>query len=182
MNLIKDDMRFNGIFYSFFNQNHIRKLLFIQVMILWSFLDVNAQIDWLQDNNFQLQAIPVLAELKAQKNKNEFEIIVYGRLKPGQYIYSTYTSGKDSPIPSRLYLIQPKAEKIEVVSESETISIFDEMFHKELKVHKNDFLISQKFKLVNPKTMHIVKGIFKYQVCTSKICSLPLQSPFLIEK
>jgi len=56
------------------------------------------------------------------------------------------------------------------------------MFHKELKVHKNDFLISQKFKLVNPKTMHIVKGIFKYQVCTSKICSLPLQSPFLIEK
>ena len=181
MNVIQVDVRFSVIVCYLINQNQIRKLLFILVMTLWSFFDVNAQVDWLQDNSFQLQAIPVLAELKVQENNSEFEIIVYGRLKPGQYIYSTYTSGKDSPIPSRMFLILPKAKKTKVISESETVSIFDEMFHKALKVHKNDFLISQKFKLVDFKTIQIVKGIFKYQICTNKICSLPLQSPFLIE-
>jgi len=175
-------MSVNSTFYYILKQNQIRNLLLIMLIILWNFLDAYAQSNWLQDDSFQLKAISVLVELKEQINENEFEIIVYGRLEPGQYIYSTYTSGKDSPIPSRIYLIQPKAEKKEAISESKTVSVFDEMFHKELQVHKNDFLISQKFKLIGSDANKTVKGIFKYQICSTKICSLPLQSPFIIEK
>lgn len=173
-------MRFRRNVFSVFRRYQILKLFYFTILVLGLTQKSNAQSDWFQDSEFLLQPLSIVAELKHLKNKYEFEIIVYGRLKWGQYIYSTFTSGKDSPIPSRIFLIQPKAEKIEGIGESETITVYDEMFHKEVSVHQNDFLISQKFKLLDFETLQSVKGLFKYQICTNKICSLPLQSSFLI--
>jgi hypothetical protein len=180
MTKVLDVMRLKCIAFTISKRCQILKLFCFLILTLSAINDVNAQSEWFQDSEFLLQPISIVAELRKLKNKQEFEITVYGRLKRGQYIYSTFTSGKDSPIPSRIFLIQPKAKKIEGINESETVLMFDEMFHKELKIHKNDFLISQSFKLLKFETLLPCKGLFKYQICTNKICSLPLQSSFLI--
>lgn len=141
-----------------------------------------AQTDWLQNNNIFLEPISILGEIIKRPNSKKFEIIIFGRLKPGQYIYSTFVKGEDSPIPSQIFLIQPGAKKTKAAEESKTISKFDDIFGRNLQVHKNDFMIKQEYQLISSETILKAKGVFKYQICTSKICSLPIQSAFDIIK
>lgn len=105
---------------------------------------------------------------------------IFGRIDRGYHLYSVRQQGDFSPNPTKIIIIDPLLTATSGVDESATLLIHDEAFDEPLRVHKNDFWISQRYQLdeqTKPGIYHLT-GYLIYQICDNRICSLPLKIHF----
>ncbi len=105
---------------------------------------------------------------------------LHGRVSNGFHIYSVEHQGKFSPEPTTFYLDDKRVIPSDELKESTTSEVNDEAFGMRLRVHKGDFWISRQFTVMESLigTRKPVHGMFIYQICSEKICSLPIRKEF----
>ena len=114
------------------------------------------------------------------KNGETTTLTILGRVGERLHIYSVFPQGEFTPKPTKVLLETRWLSKIHATTESEPTNIYDQAFDLSLKIHKNDFWISNKYILSNVaySGKKVVDGYLIYQICDNRICSLPTKSYF----
>lgn len=102
-----------------------------------------------------------------------------GNIKPGTHIYSIQQAGTSSPVPTSMRILSDWMEQ-KGSEESPPQTVFDQVYQRVLKVHKNQFYIRQEYKIFPfaKPGKHYMKGELTYQTCDNRICSLPKKESF----
>jgi hypothetical protein len=116
-------------------------------------------------------------------DQTEADLILYGRVQSGRHIYSIRSQGEYGPEPTRLFIEGLSLEPVSELMESDPSIKYDGAFEVPLRVHQNDFQIRRRFRLGNPiqPGLYPVNGYLRFQICSDKLCSLPLIKPFTSE-
>lgn len=127
-------------------------------------------------------SVPVFAEIShgTLSAGSQFTIRIVGRIDSDSHLYSVKPQGEFAPKPTELVVTNGFLSAVSSASESPTVLVIDDAFDIPLKVHKNDFWISRRY-LVKQDTkpgLYRVEGFLRYQICSFRICSLPLKSHF----
>lgn len=139
-------------------------------------------LDQAGSKNILETSIPVIVEIDpvVVKPGEKLTIRLVGRIDEEIHLYSINPQGEFAPEPTRLVVraafLTPSSE----TAESKTRLIIDEAFEMPLRVHKNDFWVSRQYR-VNSRLVpgkYDINGYLTYQICSQRICSLPLQSNF----
>ncbi len=127
-------------------------------------------------------SVPVVAEISPElvTAGGVLTIRVFGRIRQNQHLYSVSKQGEFSPDPTKIVVNNRYLSTVSGVKESPTILIIDKAFDLALQVHKREFWISQRYQ-INPTAkpgVRQISGYLLYQICSHRICSLPLKSFF----
>jgi hypothetical protein len=111
---------------------------------------------------------------------NETELVIYGRVAPQQHIYSIRPQGEFGPEPTAVVIEGTLLEPVSEPMESEPIRLYDGAFDTPLWVHRDRFEIRRRYRLSGPipPGEYRVYGTLQYQICSDRMCSLPLKTPF----
>lgn len=129
------------------------------------------------------QTVPVFAKIvpKSIFPGEELSLQIIGRIDQDRHLYSIRQQGEFAPNPTRIVITSPFVTATSKMDESPTVLINDEAFETPLQVHKNDFWISRRYHLlkkIEPGSYQLT-GYLLYQICSNRICSLPLKSHFI---
>jgi len=107
-------------------------------------------------------------------------LTILGRVGKRYHIYSVFPQGEFAPKPTEVFLENQWLSKINSTTESETTNIHDQAFDLSLKIHQNDFWISNEYVLSNVTHpgKNVIDGYLTYQICDNRICSLPTKRYF----
>ncbi len=127
-------------------------------------------------------SVPVIAEVfpAAISPGGLLTIRIVGRIEQDSHLYSIRPQGEFAPDPTKLIVTAGFLSPVSSTDESSTNLVIDDAFDLPLQVHKKDFWISRQY-IVNKKTKpgsYHVAGYLLYQICSQRICSLPLKSRF----
>lgn len=116
-------------------------------------------------------------------NKRRFTLILTGKISPGSHIYSVREQGQLGPVPTGIEVKSKILKRVGGVSESPTETLYDVTFGDLLKIHKNQFYLTQVYQIFPyaKPGKHYMKGEFIYQICDNRICSLPMKKQFRFE-
>lgn len=132
----------------------------------------------LADQIFEIYAEAIPNEIK---NGETFRLKLWGRVAEGYHIYSIKSQGQFAPEPTQMIVASESISAASPLNESDTVIVYDEAFKEQLRVHKHDFWLEQIFRVSMPAKggSYEVKGDLIYQLCSQRVCSLPLSKPFL---
>jgi|GEM_PF-1121810 len=131
------------------------------------------------------RSILIIAEVRpaAVIPGEELTLRIIGRTESGYHLYSIRKQGEYAPDPTKIVVKNPFLTSSSEMKESPTVLVIDEAFEMSLQVHKGDFWISRSFLMnkMTPPGSYRISGYLLYQVCSSRICSLPLKKRFNTE-
>jgi hypothetical protein len=158
--------------------------------VYWSLLAVEGfaqstlSIDDLGPTPLSGQLFEIYAEAIPNEIRNgaSVRLKLWGRVAENYHIYSIQSQGQFGPEPTQLIMNTGWLAAESDLTESETVWVQDTAFNERLRVHKNDFWLEQHFRLSKQKNQgdHELTGDLVYQICSLRICSLPLTKPFTI--
>lgn len=127
-------------------------------------------------------SVPVIAEVSPESVTagGFLTIRVFGRISQNQHLYSVNKQGDFSPDPTKIVVNNRYLSTVSGAKESPTILIIDKSFDLALQVHKREFWISQRYQIIPTAKPGVrqIRGYLLYQICSHRICSLPLKSFF----
>jgi len=131
------------------------------------------------------ESIELLVEWQPQALQGgaETELVLLGRVAAGRHLYSVHDQGEFGPDPTRLLLESDLLEPVSELTESAPITKYDQAFEVPLRVHQNDFRLRRRFRLGNKVQpgLYPISGHLLFQLCSDRICSLPLKKAFQVE-
>lgn len=135
-----------------------------------------------RNNSAADPVIQIMAELDPVRISpgGRLTLRLIGRVNPGNHLYSIKSQGEFAPKPTRLIVTSDFLTPVSETTESEPILIIDNAFEMPLQVHNNDFWISRQYRVssrLKPGS-YPIRGYLLYQICSHRICSLPLKSRF----
>jgi thiol:disulfide interchange protein DsbD len=122
---------------------------------------------------------PVKWKLSSNKvNDCEYELVFTGTIEEGWHVYSLNLKGDDGPMPAKIML--DKSADYEAAgkpTEGKPIKAFDKVFEMDVVYFEKTVVFKQKIKLKTDKQT-VVKGKYRYQVCTEEKCIFPPDEDF----
>lgn len=126
--------------------------------------------------------IPIIVEAAPRRLSFHDTMVIrlIGRVEPGNHLYSVKKQGKYAPEPTEIIMTTPWLEAVDKTDESKTERVIDPAFDMSLAVHHHDFWFSRRYRLTSkaPTGRQWIRGYLRYQICSGRICSLPLKSHF----
>ena len=120
----------------------------------------------------QSQENTITWETSVIKNSDtEYTLVFKGILKDGWHLYSQNLP-EDGPLPTT-FTFEKNNESFELVgttTESETHTVYEEIFEMETSYFEKEAIFNQKIKLLNPDTESIVV-VASYQTCDDEACT-----------
>lgn len=120
----------------------------------------------------QSQENTITWETSVIKNSDtEYTLVFKGILKDGWHLYSQNLP-EDGPLPTT-FTFENNNESFELVgttTESETHTVYEEIFEMETSYFEKEAIFNQKIKLLNPDTESIVV-VASYQTCDDEACT-----------
>ena len=97
------------------------------------------------------------------------------RVPPGAHVYAVHLPQGQGPMPSQVVLEPEWVVPLAQLTESPPKRIYDQAYETTLLAHEGDFWV--KVRLKQPPHLPL-RGVFRYQICSQQLCSLPQDAPF----
>ncbi len=100
------------------------------------------------------------------------------RLPPQAHVYAVHLPPGLGPQPSQVILEPAWVVPAKNLTEQPPQQLYDQAYETRLLAHEGDFWVQ--VRLAEPPKLPL-RGVFRYQICSQTLCSLPLDAAFEVK-